>query len=81
MPRHDRARVQLLDRVKRPEPGTAALAATVGEVEVHALSGIARDGTTKDARKIGRNLFSPHRKATTWPSAASKAAVRLEYRP
>ena len=29
-------------------------------------------GTTKDARKIGKNLFPVHRKATISPSAASK---------
>jgi hypothetical protein len=28
-------------------------------------------GTTKDARKIGKNLFPVHRKATISPSAAS----------
>jgi hypothetical protein len=29
-------------------------------------------GTTKDARKIGKNLFPVHRKATISSSAASK---------
>jgi hypothetical protein len=32
----------------------------------------ARLGTTKDARKIGKNLLPVHRKAITSPSAASK---------
>ena len=32
----------------------------------------ARLGTTKDARKIGRELFPVHRKATVWLSAPSK---------
>ena len=32
----------------------------------------ARLGTTKDATKIGRKLFPVARKATVWPSAASK---------
>jgi hypothetical protein len=32
----------------------------------------ARLGTTKEARKSGKNLFPVHRKATTSPSAASK---------
>jgi hypothetical protein len=35
-------------------------------------SWIARLGTTKEARKIGRKLFPVHRKATVWLSAASK---------
>jgi membrane-associated phospholipid phosphatase len=35
-------------------------------------SWIARLGTTKEARKIGRKLFPVARKATVWPSAASK---------
>ena len=34
-----------------------------------------------DTRKIGKNLFPVHRKATTWPSAASKVRVRLKFRP
>src|SRR5215471_1612879 len=42
---------------------------------------IARLGTTKDARKRGKNLLPVHRKATTSPSAASKVSVRLEFRP
>ena len=37
------------------------------------LSLSAKLGTMKDARKIGRNLFPVHRKATVSPSAASKA--------
>jgi len=45
------------------------------------LSESARLGTTKDARKIGKGLFPPHRKATMSPSAASKVRVRLEFRP
>lgn len=32
-------------------------------------------GTMKDARKIGKNLFPVHRKATISPSAASKVSV------
>ncbi len=34
-----------------------------------------------DTRKIGKNLFPVHRKATSWPSTASKVSVRLEFRP
>src|SRR6202035_1980542 len=41
----------------------------------------ARRGTTNDTRKIGKNLFPVHRKATTWPSASSKFRVRLRFRP
>jgi len=41
----------------------------------------ARRGTTNDTRKIGKNLFPVHLKATTWPSAASKVRVRLKFRP
>ncbi len=38
-------------------------------------------GTMKDARKIGKNLFPVHRKATISPSAASKVSVLLDSRP
>ena len=38
-------------------------------------------GTTKDTRKIGKNLFPVHRKATISSSAASKVRVLLEFRP
>ena len=38
-------------------------------------------GTTKDARKIGKNLFPVHRKATISSSPASKVSVLLEFRP
>jgi hypothetical protein len=37
-------------------------------------------GTMKDARKIGKNLFPVHRKATISPSAASKVSVLLDFR-
>ena len=37
-------------------------------------------GTTKEARKIGKNLFPVHRKATISPSAASKVSVLLDFR-
>ena len=45
------------------------------------LSEIASDGTTNDSRKTGRMFFPLHRNAMTWPSPASKVAVRLEFRP
>ncbi len=45
------------------------------------LREIARDGTANDRRKTGRMFFPLHRKAMTWPSSASKVAVRLEFRP
>jgi hypothetical protein len=32
----------------------------------------AKLGTTNERRKSGKNLFPPHRKATTSPSAAPK---------
>jgi hypothetical protein len=35
----------------------------------------------KDARKIGKNLFPVHRKATISPSAASTVSVLLDFRP
>jgi hypothetical protein len=38
-------------------------------------------GTMKDARKIGKNLFPVHRKATISPSAASKVSALLDFRP
>ncbi len=37
-------------------------------------------GTMKDARKIGRNLFPVHRKATISPSSASKVSVLVDFR-
>ncbi len=45
------------------------------------LSLSAKLGTMKEARKIGRNLFPVHRKATISPSAASNVSVRLEFLP
>jgi hypothetical protein len=46
--------------------------ATTGTPTQSRTSFSASLGTTKDARKIGKNLFPVHRKATISPSAASK---------
>ena len=62
-----------------PRPGSRA-GAPARTAGYSRLSEIARDGTANDRRKIGRMFFPLNRKAMTWSSSASKAAVRLEFR-
>lgn len=65
-------------RQTRPEvrdsqpPPVLWIACCFGRRAYSRLSEIARLGTMKDKRKIGKMLFPVHRKATVSPSAASK---------
>jgi ABC-type Na+ transport system ATPase subunit NatA len=52
--------------------GCVLTAGHIAEYAYSRLSTSARLGTTKDARKIGKNLLPVHRKATVSPSVASK---------
>jgi hypothetical protein len=63
-----------------PYPGRHIRHQRVYDAVRSRLSEIARDGTANDRRKTGRIFFPLNRKAMTWPSSASKPAVRLEFR-
>jgi hypothetical protein len=56
----------------RVHPAWHLVSATTATPTQSRTSFSASLGTTKDARKIGKNLFPVHRKATISPCAASK---------
>ncbi len=64
-----------------PIDESAPVSATTATPTQSRTSFSASLGTMKDARKIGKNLFPVHRKATISPSAASKVSVLLDFRP
>jgi hypothetical protein len=70
--RHGRCLDTPLTRLPRYDAVTGDSARSASQADYSRRRLSARLGTTKDARKIGKNLFPVHRKATTSPSAALK---------